>query len=177
MERAQTTLRNVVGGRVLQSLVTDREQVALEVQEIVGDIADKWGVQVESILIKDIVFSKELQESLSSAAKQKRIGESKVIAAQAEVDAARLMRQAADILASKSAMQIRALESLQAMAKTANSKVIFVPMNLSDLSGDGMPQGGIGSGSTAPAQGAAGPSSQGQGNMLSTAALTQLAEM
>ena len=176
VERAQTTLRNVVGGRVLQSLVTDREQVALEVQEIVGDIADKWGVQVESILIKDIIFSKELQESLSSAAKQKRIGESKVIAAQAEVDAARLMRQAADILASKSAMQIRALESLQAMAKTANSKVIFVPMNLNDLSGDdSLPPGGTGPGANVPP--AASGSGSRSGNMISTAALSQLADL
>ncbi|EST08612.1 Band 7 protein [Kalmanozyma brasiliensis GHG001] len=178
IERAQTTLRNVIGGRVLQSLVTDREQVALEVQEIVGDIAEKWGVQVESILIKDIVFSKELQESLSSAAKQKRIGESKVIAAQAEVDAARLMRQAADILASKSAMQIRALESLQAMAKTANSKVIFVPMNLNDLSGDdNLPPGGTGPGANVPPAAVNAASGSRSGNMLSTAALSQLAEM
>lgn len=53
-----------------------------------------------------------------------------MIAARAEVDAARLMRQAADILASKPAMQIRQLEALQAMAKSASSKVIFVPMSL-----------------------------------------------
>ncbi|SJX65346.1 related to stomatin [Sporisorium reilianum f. sp. reilianum] len=180
IERAQTTLRNVVGGRVLQSLVTEREQVALEVQEIVGDVADRWGVQVESILIKDIIFSKELQESLSSAAKQKRIGESKVIAAQAEVDAARLMRQAADILASKSAMQIRALESLQAMAKTANSKVIFVPMNLNDLSGDdSLPPGGTGPGANVPPAAVASGSGTGtrSGNMISTAALSQLADL
>lgn len=174
IERAQTTLRNVVGGRTLQSLVSDREQVALEVQEIVGDIAEKWGVQVESILIKDILFSKELQESLSSAAKQKRIGESKVIAAQAEVDSARLMRQAADILASKGAMQIRALESLQAMARTANSKVIFVPMNLNDLSNDATPN--VGGDSTGAASGHAYPSGSGS-TMMNTAALTQLAEM
>lgn len=181
-ERAQTTLRNVVGGRTLQSLVTDREQVALEVQEIVGDVADRWGVQIESILIKDILFSKELQESLSSAAKQRRIGESKVIAAQAEVDAARLMRQAADILASKSAMQIRALESLQAMAKTANSKVIFVPMNLNSLSeNDDLPPGGTGPGANIAPSGAAASASGSGGNrqasMINTAALTQLAEM
>ncbi|CDS00304.1 related to stomatin [Sporisorium scitamineum] len=179
IERAQTTLRNVVGGRVLQSLVTEREQVALEIQEIVGDVADRWGVQVESILIKDIIFSQELQESLSSAAKQKRIGESKVIAAQAEVDAARLMRQAADILASKSAMQIRALESLQAMAKTANSKVIFVPMNLNHLSGDdNLPPGGTAPGANVPPTAVASGSGSGSrsDNMISTAALSQLAD-
>ena len=86
--------------------------------------------------IKDIIFSAEVAASLSSAAQQKRIGESKVIAARAEVDAARLMRQAADILASPAAMQIRQLEALQTMAKSANSKVVFVPMQLqSDVVG------------------------------------------
>jgi regulator of protease activity HflC (stomatin/prohibitin superfamily) len=67
---------------------------------------------------------------LSSAAQQKRLGESKVIAARAEVEAARLMRQAADILASPAAMQIRQLEALQQMAKSADSKVVFVPMQV-----------------------------------------------
>ncbi|EKM80001.1 hypothetical protein AGABI1DRAFT_113242 [Agaricus bisporus var. burnettii JB137-S8] len=130
IERSQTTLRHVVGARAVQSVVTEREAIAYEIAEIVGDTADKWGVSIEGILIKDIIFSAEISASLSSAAQQKRIGESKVIAARAEVDAARLMRQAADILASPAAMQIRQLEALQHMAKTSNSKVIFVPMQL-----------------------------------------------
>jgi erythrocyte band 7 integral membrane protein len=131
-----TTLRHVVGARAVQSVVTDREAIAYEIAEIVGDVADKWGVTIEGILIKDIIFSAEVSASLSSAAQQKRIGESKVIAARAEVDAARLMRQAADILASPAAMQIRQLEALQHMSKSAGSKVIFVPMQLqSDVIG------------------------------------------
>ncbi|TFK24717.1 stomatin family protein [Coprinopsis marcescibilis] len=130
IERAQTTLRHVVGARAVQSVVTEREAIAFEIAEIVGDVADKWGVAIEGILIKDIIFSAEVSASLSSAAQQKRIGESKVIAARAEVDSARLMRQAADILASPAAMQIRQLEALQQMAKSAHSKVIFVPMQL-----------------------------------------------
>ncbi|KAH8096618.1 hypothetical protein BXZ70DRAFT_1032276 [Cristinia sonorae] len=148
IERAQTTLRHVVGARAVQSVVTEREAIAFEIAEIVGDVADKWGVAIEGILIKDIIFSPEVSASLSSAAQQKRIGESKVIAARAEVDAARLMRQAADILASPAAMQIRQLEALQAMAKSANSKVVFVPMQLqSDVvnqvaSGSGQTFGG-----------------------------------
>ncbi|PWN98425.1 hypothetical protein FA09DRAFT_307415 [Tilletiopsis washingtonensis] len=130
IERAQATLRDVVGARPLQSVVSDREGVAIQVEEIVETTAKAWGVRVESILIKDIIFSRELQESLSSAATQRRIGESKVIAARAEVDAAKLMRQAADILASPAAMNIRTLEAYQAMAKSANSKVIFVPTDM-----------------------------------------------
>ncbi|KAF9238784.1 hypothetical protein BU15DRAFT_88231 [Melanogaster broomeanus] len=136
IERAQTTLRHVVGARAVQSVVTEREAIAFEIAEIVGDVADKWGVAIEGILIKDIIFSPEVSASLSSAAQQKRLGESKVIAARAEVDSARLMRQAADILASPAAMQIRQLEALQQMAKSANSKVVFVPMQLqSDIVG------------------------------------------
>ncbi|CAA7258527.1 unnamed protein product [Cyclocybe aegerita] len=147
IERAQTTLRHVVGARAVQSVVTEREAIAYEIAEIVGDVADKWGVAIEGILIKDIIFSPEVSASLSSAAQQKRIGESKVIAARAEVDAARLMRQAADILASPAAMQIRQLEALQQMAKSANSKVVFVPMQLqSDVTSQLSGASGSGSG-------------------------------
>ncbi|KAJ7471652.1 hypothetical protein B0H11DRAFT_2173679 [Mycena galericulata] len=136
IERAQTTLRQVVGARAVQSVVTERENIAFEIAEIVSDVSDRWGVAIEGILIKDIIFSADVSASLSSAAQQKRLGESKVIAARAEVDSAKLMRQAADILASPAAMQIRQLEALQAMAKSGQSKVIFVPMQLqSDIVG------------------------------------------
>jgi len=127
IERTQTTLRHVVGARVLQEVIERREEIAASIGEIIEDVAAGWGVAVESMLIKDIIFSTELQESLSMAAQSKRIGESKIIAAKAEVEAAKLMRQAADILSSAPAMQIRYLEAMQAMAKTANSKVIFLP--------------------------------------------------
>ncbi|KAJ9091091.1 hypothetical protein QFC19_009265 [Naganishia cerealis] len=108
IERAQTTLRQVVGSRLLQTIVVDREGLAAEIQDI-------------------------LQNLLSSAATQKRIGESKVISARAEVDAAKLMRQAADI---------RQLDALQNMAKNAGSKVVFVPMNLSSMGSAGMSDAG-----------------------------------
>ncbi|KAI9672913.1 MAG: hypothetical protein M1829_004463 [Trizodia sp. TS-e1964] len=146
VERSQTTLRHVIGALALQELVERREEVASSIGEIIEDVASSWGVQVESMLIKDIIFSGELQESLSMAAQSKRIGESKVITARAEVEAAKLMRQAADILSSAPAMQIRYLEAMQAMAKSANSKVIFLPatnqtlqsqMAMADTMGEG----------------------------------------
>ena len=127
IERTQTTLRHVIGARVLQDVIERREEIAQSIGEIIEDVAMGWGVQVESMLVKDMIFSNELQDSLSMAAQSKRIGESKVIAARAEVESAKLMRQAADILSSAPAMQIRYLEAMQAMAKTANSKVIFLP--------------------------------------------------
>src|ERR1700761_9087688 len=127
VERTQTTLRHVIGARVLQDVIERREEIAQSTSEIIEEVAAGWGVQVESMLIKDIIFSNDLQDSLSMAAQAKRIGESKVIAARAEVESAKLMRQAADILSSAPAMQIRYLEAMQAMAKSANSKVIFLP--------------------------------------------------
>lgn len=93
VERTQTTLRHVIGARVLQDVIERREEIAQSTAEIIEEVAAGWGVQVESMLIKDIIFSNDLQDSLSMAAQSKRIGESKVIAARAEVESAKLMRQ------------------------------------------------------------------------------------
>ncbi len=71
-------------------------------------------------------MSKELQDSLSSAAKERRLAESKIISARADVDSAKLMRMAADELNSKAAMQIRYLETLKYVGRS-NTKVIFIP--------------------------------------------------
>lgn len=127
---------------MLQDVIERREEVANSINEIISDVAQGWGVRVESMLIKDIIFTRELQDSLSMAAQSKRIGESKIIAARAEVEAAKLMRQAADILSSAPAMQIRQLEAYQAMAKSANSKVIFIPTSHTSMSSHSFqPQG------------------------------------
>lgn len=135
VERAQTTLRQVVGARTLQTVITERESIAAEIEEILEPISEVWGVHTESVLLKDIILSRETQDLLSSAATQRRVGESKVIAARAEVQAARLMREASDVLASPAALQLRQLEALQNMAKQSGSKVIFVPMSLTPTGG------------------------------------------
>ena len=100
VERTQTTLRHVIGARVLQDVIERREEIAQSTSEIIEDVAAGWGVLVESMLIKDIIFSDELQDSLSMAAQSKRIGESKVISARAEVESAKLMRQVGFIIVS-----------------------------------------------------------------------------
>lgn len=107
VERTQTTLRHVVGARLLQDVIERREEIAQSIRDIMDETAQNWGVAIESMLVKDIIFSQELQDSLSMAAQSKRTGEAKVIAARAEVESAKLMRQAADILSSAPAMQIR----------------------------------------------------------------------
>lgn len=55
----ETTLRQVVGGKVLQSVISDREALAAEITEILEQVADKWGVAVESVLLKDIVSAQQ----------------------------------------------------------------------------------------------------------------------
>ncbi|CAN3365227.1 hypothetical protein DICA3_E22584 [Diutina catenulata] len=126
-ERTQTTLRDVTGNRTLQDVVEKREEIAADIKAIISKTAYDWGVNIDSILIKDLVLPPKVQESLSKATEAKRIGESKIINARAEVESAKLMRKAADILASKAAMQIRYLDAMQSMAKNAGSRVIFMP--------------------------------------------------
>ncbi|KAI8394294.1 uncharacterized protein BYT42DRAFT_554113 [Radiomyces spectabilis] len=127
IERTQTTLRHILGGKVLQDCIENRETIAHEIHAVTARVAAQWGVKIESILIKDIQFTRDLQESLSAAAQAKRIGESKIISAKAEVDSAKLMREAADILNTPSAMQIRYLDTMTNLAKAPQTKVIFLP--------------------------------------------------
>lgn len=70
VERTQTTLRHVIGAPILLDAIERRGEVAQSIREIIEDIAVDWGVQVESMLFKDIIFSKELQESLSMAVRE-----------------------------------------------------------------------------------------------------------
>ncbi|KAI9480551.1 MAG: hypothetical protein EXX96DRAFT_563264 [Benjaminiella poitrasii] len=129
VERASTSLRDVCGGHSVQDLIENREAISEELHEIIGPIARSWGLKIESTLVKDITLSQQLQESLSSAAQAKRLGESRVITSKAEVEAAKLMRDAADILNTPAAIQIRYLETLQSMSKNSSGpKTIFVPL-------------------------------------------------
>ncbi|KAL7751053.1 hypothetical protein RI367_003633 [Sorochytrium milnesiophthora] len=129
MERTQTTLRHVFGTRTLQDCIEHRETLAHEIESIISGPARSWGAKVEALLLKDILLSPDLINNLSAAATQRRIGESKIIAAEAEVASARLMREAANVLNSPAAMQIRYLETLSTMSKAAGTKVIFMPIN------------------------------------------------
>jgi len=127
LERTMTTLRDTIGAHTLQNVIENREALAAEIKRIIEATSASWGVIVESILIKDMSFSEELQKTLAAAAKQKRLGESKVITAKAEVQAAKLMREASDILCTPAAIQIRYLETLSTMAHQPQTKIVFLP--------------------------------------------------
>ncbi len=121
------TLRNTCGQHVLQDLLEKKEEVAKHIQEYVDDHVQDWGVKVENIFIKDMNLAPDIQFVLSSAAKERRLAESKIISAKADVDAAKLMKQASDILDTDAAMQIRFLETVNHITKSPNVRVIFTP--------------------------------------------------
>lgn len=120
-------LKNTCGQFILQDLLEKRQEIADDIEKQVDEYTEEWGVDIVDIFIKDIQLNKELQETLSSAAKERRLAEGKIISAKADVDSAKLMRQAADLLNSKAAMQMRYLETLKMLGNSSNSKVIFIP--------------------------------------------------
>lgn len=132
IELAYTTLRNVIGSNTLKNLLSNRSEIAVSVKEIVDESVHRWGVSVDRIQIKDIKVPKDTMTSLSSATTSEREGEAKIISARAEVESAKLMREASDLLNTKAAMQIRALETYRNMASSVSqgTKVIFVPIDL-----------------------------------------------
>lgn len=119
-------LKNTCGQFIFQDILEKRQEIADDIENQVESYVGQWGTKVEEIFIKDIQLSKELQDSLSSAAKERRLAESKIISARADVESAKLMREAAEELNSKAAMQIRYLETLKATGKL-DTKIIFIP--------------------------------------------------
>ena len=108
----------------------NRQQVGIQIQEFVRREAKQWGIYVEYILLKDMILSPYLQNNLSLVPKSKRAAESKIISAKADLESAKLYREAADILDMKAAMQIRFLETLELMDKKKSQKTVIMPLNL-----------------------------------------------
>ncbi|KAL4446010.1 hypothetical protein ABPG74_011002 [Tetrahymena malaccensis] len=119
-------LKNTCGQYVLQDLFDKREEISSDLRIEVDKYTDEWGIDVENILIKDIALSQDLQQSLSSAARERRLASSKLIQAQADVESAKLMKEASNELNSKAAMQIRYLETIK-MISQQGARVIFLP--------------------------------------------------
>jgi len=86
-------------------------------------------VSITRVLIQEILFTQDLQTQLSTKVTAKRAAESQVIGAQADVQSAKLMRNAADVLSTPSAMQVRYLDALASLARSPTPKVLFFPAN------------------------------------------------
>jgi regulator of protease activity HflC (stomatin/prohibitin superfamily) len=142
---SQTTLRSVLGQKDLDDLLTNREAINEELQTIIDDHTDPWGVKVSVVEVKDVEIPQQMQRAMARQAESERERRAKIIAAEGEYQASQRLRQAADRLESPTALQLRLFQTLGEISSENSSTVILpVPMDLfrpylgdSNGSGDG----------------------------------------
>jgi len=123
---AQTTLRNVLGTKSLSEILMEREQISQSIQHTLDEATDPWGVKVERVEVKDVRLPQQLQRAMAAEAEASREARAKVIAAEGEMNAARALKEASEVITeSPSALQLRYLQTLQAISAEKNSTIIF----------------------------------------------------
>jgi len=129
---AQTTLRSVCGSAELDELLSDREKINSELQEILDKHTDPWGVKVTTVEVKHIDLPQEMQRAMARQAEAERERRAKVINAEGEHQAADRLSQAAQIIESHPvALQLRYLQTLREVASENNSTTLFpIPIDL-----------------------------------------------
>jgi len=128
---SQTTLRSVIGQKDLDDLLTNREQINDELQTIIDEQTDPWGVKVSVVEVKDVEIPQQMQRAMARQAESERERRAKIIAAEGEYQASQRLRQAADRLESPTALQLRLFQTLNEISSENNSTVIIpVPMDL-----------------------------------------------
>ncbi|KAI6205070.1 Stomatin-3 [Aphelenchoides besseyi] len=129
---AQTTLRNVLGTRTLSEIMSERESIAIQAQQVLDIGTDPWGIKVERVEVKDIRIPKELTRVLAAEAEASRVADAKVVHAQGELDASTALNRAATQFdGSSTAIQLRYLQTLSRISTHKNhTLVIPIPMEL-----------------------------------------------
>ena len=129
---AATTLRTVLGQYSLADILSQRESIAGQMQGVLDDATDAWGVKVERVEVKDVRLPQELQRAMAAEAEASREAKAKVIAAEGEMKASLSLKNAADIMCtSPSALQLRYLQTLNTISAEKNSTIIFpVPIDI-----------------------------------------------
>ena len=129
---AQTTLRSVCGQSELDDLLSEREKINLDLQEILDRHTEPWGVKVSAVELKQIDLPTEMQRAIAKQAEAERERRAKIIAAEGEFQASARLAEAAKNLAKEpSALQLRYLQTLVEIAAEKNSTTIFpVPIDL-----------------------------------------------
>jgi regulator of protease activity HflC (stomatin/prohibitin superfamily) len=128
---SQTTLRSVLGQKDLDDLLTNREAINEELQTIIDEHTEPWGVKVSAVEVKDVEIPQQMQRAMARQAESERERRAKIIAAEGEYQASQRLRQAADRLESPTALQLRLFQTLNEISFENSSTVIVpVPMNL-----------------------------------------------
>ncbi len=129
---AQTTLRSVLGQVELDDLLTNREKINAELQRIIDEQTEPWGIKVSVVEVKNVDLPPEMQRAIAKQAEAERERRAKVIHADGEFQASQKLADAAQVIATApNAMQLRFLQTLTEVATERNSTLIFpVPIDL-----------------------------------------------
>ena len=129
---AQTTLRSVCGQAELDELLSAREKINSELQEILDTHTDPWGIKVATVELKHIDLPQEMQRAMAKQAEAERERRAKVINAEGEYQAATKLTEAAGIISEyPMALQLRYLQTMREMSSEQNTTTIFpFPMDL-----------------------------------------------
>src|SRR5438034_2161484 len=132
---AQTTLRSILGQSDLDHLLSEREKINQELQHVIDQQTDAWGVKVTSVEVRDIELPQSMQRAMARQAEAEREKRAKIIHAEGEYSASQQLANAAQVIGSQPAtLQLRYLQTLTEIAAEKNSTIVF-PLPLELLQG------------------------------------------
>src|SRR3954467_12758628 len=131
-QKAQTTLRSVLGQHVLDELLSEREKINAILQGIIDEATGRWGVKVSAVEVKDVEIPASMQRAMARQAEAERERRAKIINAEGEFQAADRLKDAAKVIEEHPiALQLRYLQTLLEIGGTNNSTIIFpAPLDL-----------------------------------------------
>jgi regulator of protease activity HflC (stomatin/prohibitin superfamily) len=129
---AQTTLRSILGNAHLDELLSERERLGGELQKVIDEHTDPWGIKVTQVAVKAVDLPHEMQRAMAKQAESEREKRAKIIHASGEFEASKQLTEAAAMLQSQPmSLQLRYLQTLTEIAAEKNSTIIFpVPVDM-----------------------------------------------
>ena len=129
---AQTALRSVLGKAELDQLLADRERLNEELQKIIDESTEPWGLKVTAVEIKDVEIPEQMQRAMARQAEAERERRAKIINSEGEYQAAQKLTDAADIISTNPAsLQLRYLQTLLEIGSNQNTTIVFpLPMDV-----------------------------------------------
>ncbi len=129
---AQTTLRSVLGQCELDDLLSERDRLNVQLQQILDQHTDPWGIKISAVEVKHVDLPADMQRAMAKQAEAEREKRAKIIHAAGELEASEKLAQAAVVIASApEAMTLRYLQTLTEIASEKNSTIIFpLPIDL-----------------------------------------------
>ena len=129
---AQTTLRSVLGKAELYTLLAERERLNEDLQQIIDDQTEPWGIKVTAVEIKDVEIPPDMQHAIARQAEAERERRAKIINAEGEFQAAAKLSEAADVISRNPVtIQLRYLQTLLEIGSEQNSTIVFpLPIDL-----------------------------------------------